>query len=115
MSDDRDDLDDLKAALRAAPPAPDTSKKEADLALAMKNFDDLQGSRGGARPMFDAPKRGAIGQGVIKMLNALNTRGGLAATTALVAVGFAVLVVMPNVDQVELPGVTKIEIGRAHV
>ncbi len=108
MSDDRDDLDDLKAALRAAPPTPEPLKKEADLALAMKNFDDLQGSRDGARPMSDAPKRGAIGQGVIKMLNALNTRGGLAATTALVAVGFAVLVVMPNVDQVDMPGVTKI-------
>lgn len=42
------------------------------------------------------------------MLNALNTRGGLAATTAMVAVGFAVFVVMPNVDQVELPDVTVI-------
>ncbi|MHA6266277.1 vWA domain-containing protein [Aliiroseovarius sp. CAU 1755] len=101
-----DDLDDLKAALHAAPPAPDASKKEADLALAMKNFDDLQGSRDGARPTSDAPKFGALGKGVSKMLNALNTRGGLAATTALVAVGFAVLVVMPNVDQVELPRVT---------
>ncbi|GHE98616.1 hypothetical protein GCM10016455_19170 [Aliiroseovarius zhejiangensis] len=101
-----DDLDDLKAALRAAPPAPDPSKKDADLALAMKSFDDLQGSRPDARPMSDAPKSGALGKGVIKMLNALNTRGGLAATTALVAVGFAVLVVMPNVDQVEVPGMT---------
>ncbi|MCK8483710.1 VWA domain-containing protein [Aliiroseovarius sp. S2029] len=103
-----DDLDDLKAALRSAPPAPDPSKKDADLALAMKNFDDLQGSRPDARPMSDAPKFGVIGKGVSKMLNALNTRGGLAATTAMVAVGFAVLVVMPNVDQVELPGVTVI-------
>ncbi|MCK0142890.1 VWA domain-containing protein [Aliiroseovarius sp. F20344] len=103
-----DDLDDLKAALRAAPPAPEPSKKEADLALAMKNFDDFQGSRSDARPTSDAPRFGVIGKGVSKMLNALNTRGGLAATTAMVAVGFAVFVVMPNVDQVELPDVTVI-------
>ena len=101
-----DDLDDLKAALRAAPPAPEPSKKEADLALAMKNFDDVQGSRSDARPTSDTPKFGVIGKGVSKMLNALNTRGGLAATTAMVAVGFAVLVVMPNVDEVALPDAT---------
>ena len=103
-----DDLDDLKAALRAAPSAPEPSKKEADLALAMKNFDDFQGSRSDARLTSEAPKFGVIGKGVSRMLNALNTRGGLAATTAMVAVGFAVFVVMPNVDQVELPDVTMI-------
>lgn len=103
-----DDLDDLKAALRAAPPAPEPSKKEADLTLAMKNFDDFQGSLSDARPTSEAPKFGVIGKGVSKMLSALNTRGGLSATTAIVAVGFAVFVVMPNVDQVELPDVTVI-------
>lgn len=103
-----DDLDDLKAALRAAPPAPEPSKKQVDLTLAMKNFDDFQGSLSDARPTSEAPKFGVIGKGVSKMLSALNTRGGLSATTAIVAVGFAVFVVMPNVDQVELPDVTVI-------
>ena len=41
-----DDLTHLKDAMRAATPAP--SKKDADLALAMKNFDDMQNSRQGS-------------------------------------------------------------------
>lgn len=99
-----DELDDLKAALRGAPPAPDPAQKQENIARALKNFDDLQGSRAQPRPMSDAPRFGVIGKGVSNMLTAIKTRGGLAATTAMVAVGFTVLVIMPNVDQTVLPG-----------
>ena len=47
-----DDLDDLKAALRALPTA-DPAVKAATIALAMKNFDSLQGSGQGSP---DAPR-----------------------------------------------------------
>jgi Ca-activated chloride channel homolog len=88
-----DDLDDLKSALRAATPAPDASKKAAHLALAKKNFADHQGSRDEARLMSDRPSRGFL-TGVTKMLNALTSRSGLTATTALVAVAFVAIVPM---------------------
>jgi Ca-activated chloride channel homolog len=86
-----DDLDDLKSALRTATPAPDAATKAAHLALAKKNFADHQGSRDEARLMSDRPNRGFL-TGVTKMLNALTSRGGLAATTALVAVAFVAIV-----------------------
>ena len=92
-----DDLDDLKSALRAATPAPDTTKKAAHLALAKKNFADLQGSRDETRLMSERPKRGFM-TGVTKMLNILTLRGGLAATTALVAVAFVALVPLDGMN-----------------
>ena len=85
-----DDLDDLKAAMKAATPAPDAAKKAAHLALAQKNFEDLQGSRNQARPNSDRPASG-LWTGVRNMFATLTTRGGLVATTAIVAVGFVVL------------------------
>ncbi|GHF34494.1 vWA domain-containing protein [Seohaeicola zhoushanensis] len=85
-----DDLDDLKAAMKAATPAPDAAKKAAHLALAQKNFADLQGSRDEARLTSDRPGWG-IWTGARQMLNFMTTRGGLTATTALVAIGFVTL------------------------
>jgi len=82
-----DPLDDLKSALDAATPAPDTAKKAAHLALAQKNFADLQGSRDPARPMSDRPARG-FWTGTRNMLNSLTSRAGLVTSTALVAVAF---------------------------
>ena len=51
------DLDDLKAALQAAPTADPAAKAEA-LRLAMENFDRLQGSTDKARLMDDRPNAG---------------------------------------------------------
>ena len=85
-----DDLDDLKAAMNAATPRPDPAVKAAHLALAEKNFADLQGSRDGARLNSDRP-RGGLWSGVRKMFATMTTRGGLVATTAIVAVAFVVL------------------------
>ncbi|QFT91285.1 von Willebrand factor [Roseovarius sp. THAF9] len=86
-----DDLDDLKAMMQAATPKPDAGKKAADIALARKNFADLQEARDGARQTSDRPKAGLV-RGVTDMLMRMNTRGALTATTALVALGMVVVV-----------------------
>ncbi len=90
MSDDFDDLNALRDAMKAATPKPDATRRAENLALARKNFDDLQGSAKAPRP---TPVTGLSGlfQGVKTMLNALTTKGGLTATTALVACGFLFL------------------------
>jgi len=89
-----DDLTHLQDAMKAATPEP--SRKEDDLALAMKNFDDFhgacQGSADAARPTSDRPeKRMGLSSGVFKMFHSLTTRGALAATTSIVAIGIGVL------------------------
>ncbi|KIN65503.1 Von Willebrand factor type A domain protein [Sulfitobacter noctilucae] len=85
-----DDLDDLKSLMNRATPRPDAARKRENIALAQKNFADLQGSRDGMRPTSDRPKTGFI-SGVRTMLNALTSRAGLTASTAIVAVGFIAL------------------------
>ena len=45
-----DDLDDLKAAMTGATPAPDGARRAENLALAQKNFETLQGSAKPLRP-----------------------------------------------------------------
>ncbi len=85
-----DDLDDLKAALDGATPAPDSAQKAAHLALAQENFERLQGSAQPARPTSIRPKWG-LWTGAKEMMNTLTSRGGLIATTALVAVGLVFL------------------------
>ncbi|WP_238368137.1 vWA domain-containing protein [Mesobacterium pallidum] len=97
--DDFDDLDDLAAAIRAATPEPDAARKAADLALARKNFDALQGSRDGLRPTPDRPRRGLLA-GVKDMFAQIGHRGLLAGSTALVALGL--VVALPQLT--ELPG-----------
>ena len=78
-----DDLDDLKALMDSATPRPDAQRRAENLMLAQENFDALQGSRPAPRPT-----PGTIFSGVRTMLDTLTTKGGLTATTALVAVGF---------------------------
>ncbi|MBB5722625.1 Ca-activated chloride channel family protein [Loktanella ponticola] len=83
-----DDLDDLKAMMTT--PKPDAQKRAADLALAQKNFDNIQGSTDQPRP---TPATGLNGlwTGVTTMLSTFTSKGGLTATTALVACGFLFL------------------------
>ncbi len=87
-----DEFDTLRAAMKGATPPPDPARKEANLRLAEKNFDRLQGSRQAARPSQERPGWARLTEGVTNMFRVLTTKGGLAATTALVAVA-AVLVV----------------------
>ncbi len=78
-----DDLDDLRALMNDATPRPDAQRRTENLMLAAENFDAHQGSRIAPRPTSRN-----IFSGVKNMLNAMTTKGGLTATTALVAVGF---------------------------
>lgn len=88
MSDDLE-LDDLKAAMKAATPAPDTSRKAENITLAQKNFETLQGSRDATRLPSEAPRRGLF-RGVFDMLQTFPAKAVLTATTAMVAVGVVV-------------------------
>ena len=82
-----DELDKLRSAMEAATPPPDAAQKAANLALAEKNFDQLQGSRVEPRPSYERPVWAHVTNGARKMFDVLTSKGGLAATTALVAVG----------------------------
>ena len=100
-----DELDDLRAALNAATPAPDPAAKTANLRLAQENFDRAQGSTDQTRPTSESPSIfGRLIAGVTNMTHALTTRGGLVATTAIVAIGF-VLITPQGRDFLTRPGV----------
>ncbi len=86
-----DELDDLKAAMKAATPTPDEKNRVDNLALGQKNFDALQGSRQGARPNDVRRPSGWLISGGRRMFHSLTSRGGLAATTALVAIGIVIV------------------------
>ena len=92
MSDDfkdKFDLDDLKSAMNAmnaATPTLDAARKAENLALANKNFADIQGSRIAARHN-PRPNKWT---GVMTMLKTLTSRAGLTVTTAIVACGFMI-------------------------
>ncbi|MEJ6404492.1 vWA domain-containing protein [Yoonia sp. 2307UL14-13] len=85
-----DDLNDLKAMMDRATPRPDAARRAENLALAQKNFEDLQGSRKAARPTpANRPK--GLWTGVKTMLNTFTSKAALTTTTALVACGFLFL------------------------
>lgn len=96
MSDPFDDFDDLKAAMRAATPAPDTARKTENIALAEKNFAGRQESTAQVRFTSDHPQTGFF-RGVFSMFKAISTRQALTASTALVAIGL--FVYMPALQQ----------------
>ena len=93
-----DDLDDLKSIMTT--PAPDAARKAANLAAAQEIFDRSQGSAHDARPTSVTGPM-ALWTGVKGMLNTLTSKGGLTATTALVACGF--LFLTPTGQQVWKP------------
>ena len=101
MTDRNDDLDDLRAAMDAATPAPDAARRAADIALARENFAALQGSRDDAR-QTPVTEGSSLWTGVQTMLTKLTTKGGLTVTTAIVACGFLVLTPQGR-DLVNLP------------
>ena len=98
-----DPLDDLNAAMRAATPAVDAAKKREILARAEENFAAHQGMPAQSRPRSETPGlAGWLRQGAQTMLNTVSFRGGMVATTALVAVG--ILAFTPILKSPELPG-----------
>lgn len=92
-----DELDTLKAALRA--PRPDAAAKEAALRLAMENFDRLQESSPVLRPTQDRPKGAGFVNGVRAMIHAFNSRPVLAATTSVAALCVGLAVILPLTGQ----------------
>ena len=86
-----DEFDDLRAAFDAATPAPDNARRRENIALAEKNFAALQGSRPALRQTVQKSRMSRLLDGVKAMMHAMTTKGGLVATTALIAVG-AILV-----------------------
>ncbi len=87
------DFKDLRAALRATPAADPAAKAEAS-ALAMKNFDALQGSPVAPRPTAEPARRGFL-TGARTMLKSLTSRPILAATTSVAALACSLVLVLP--------------------
>ena len=87
-----DDLDMLRASLKAAAPAPDPEAKARTLRLAMENFDRHQETAKGTRPMTDRPGRAGFLTGVRRMLSRLTPGPALAATASVAAIGVAIAI-----------------------
>ena len=100
-------LDDLKAALAAAP-APDAAAKATALRLAMENFDRLQGSTDPIRLKKDRALegRGSL-NGFFAMLKTLTSKPVLAATTSAMALVAGFAVILPLVEQGTLRETTR--------
>jgi Ca-activated chloride channel homolog len=92
------DLDALKAALKATP-APNADAKAAAMRLAMENYDRLQGSTDASRLTEDRPVKAGIFSGVFQMFNRLSSRQMLAGTASFVAIGLGVVVVLPQMRE----------------
>ena len=98
-----DELDHLRAALKAAPPAADPAVKAAALARAMENFDALptpaQENADQQRPRSDRPQGAGFLTGVREMLNQLTTRPALAATASVLAICVGLVTLEPSLWQ----------------
>ncbi len=89
-----DEFDDLKQAFDAVTPEPDPLKKRKNIARAEEIFARAQGSLGGSRPTPQKGRMVRLLDGVKHMFGVLTTRGGLVATTAIVAVGM--IAILPD-------------------
>lgn len=87
-----DDLEDLKCAFSAATPTANSKRRAENLALAKENFANSQGSHAQARPKKAAPRMGGFAKGIRVMFDALSSKAGLTATTALAAFGLVLVV-----------------------
>ena len=92
-----DELEDLKADLKARQPAPDPGAKAAHLRLAAENFAKLhQGTAPTPRLTSDRPAaRAGFMTGVKRMLAHLTCRPMLAATTSAAALALGVIILLP--------------------
>ncbi|MBY6049225.1 VWA domain-containing protein [Vannielia litorea] len=114
-----DEFEKLKAAMRAAPPAPDPEAKARATALAMQAFEDQheenaalrQGSAAEARPTPERPRQAGLMQGVREMFSKLSTKAGLAATTGIVAAGLAAVVIIPQINEGGAPEIVTVSEG----
>jgi Ca-activated chloride channel homolog len=90
-----DELDQLRAAMKAATPAPDAGAREVTLRLALENFDRAQGSFGAVRPTEDRPVKAGLFSGVFQMIRNFTTRQMLAGTASAAAVVVGIVAVGP--------------------
>ena len=111
MSGPFDDLDDLKATLDTATPAPDAARRAENIALAEKNFAARQETAKPMRSTSDSQTQARF-RGVLSMIKALTPRQALTATTAIVAVGIVAYLPAIRLDT-PLPGLQEAEIAAA--
>ena len=90
-----DDLTNFKIALQAAIPAPDVTRKLANLAIAEKNFRQHQ-AISSQRRQTSSPSRFGPSKGVTKMFAIFSNRLTVVGTSALVA--FGLTVIFPNIS-----------------
>ncbi|KAA9010498.1 vWA domain-containing protein [Histidinibacterium aquaticum] len=101
-----DEIDELKAAMEAETPSPDPARRAEDLARAREAFwalhrEEPQGS-GRPRRHILATALAGLRRGVTTMTTTLTSRGGLTATTAIVA--GCLLVLTPGGRELIRPG-----------
>jgi Ca-activated chloride channel homolog len=105
-----DELDALKAALKAGP-APDPQARADAIALAMKNFDGLQGSSDPLRPNSDRPAEAGIWNRIGQMMKGLTTKQALAGTASVAALCIGIVIVGKGPDLTRTGGtVTEVAI-----
>ncbi|MCU0910709.1 MAG: von Willebrand factor type A domain-containing protein [Rhodobacteraceae bacterium] len=104
-----DDLDRLKAALKAAEPAPDPARKAEALARAMAEFDRVQGMADVRRPMSSRPEGAGFWTGVTAMFSKLTSRAALAGTASVAVVGLGVILIAPYGQRPDAPPALKID------
>ena len=102
-----DEFDQLRAALKAAPPAPDPAARAATLARALENFEAQaaapQETAPPPRPMSDRPQRAGFLTGVRTMLSNLTQRPVLAATASVAALCVGLVIVAPSLLRAPAP------------
>jgi Ca-activated chloride channel family protein len=108
-----DELDQVRRAMERATPAPDAARKAEAMRRAMGEFDRVQGSAGAVRPNDRRGWTARVMDGATAMLKTMTTGGGLAATTALVAVG--VVLVLPEGREMLRPPAPAVVLERAEV
>jgi Ca-activated chloride channel homolog len=94
-----DDLDALRAAMKAATPAPDASVRATTLRLALDNFDRAQESFTPARPTDAPPLKAGVFSGVSRMIARLTSRQMLAGTASVAAVCLGLVAVWPALQR----------------
>lgn len=90
-----DELDQLRAAMKAATPAPDAGVREVTLRLALENFDRAQGSFDASRLTEDRPVKAGLFSGVFHMISRFTTRQMLAGTASAAAVVVGIVAIGP--------------------
>ena len=108
-----DDMGDLRRRMDWVTPAPDAARKADALRRAMTEFDRVQGSQEALRPSDRRGWTARVLDGAKAMLKTMTTGGGLAATTALVAVG--VILVLSEGREILRPPAPAVVLERAEV